>query len=133
MVDQIFKQNPELKQRYMGSGDAPQQAPQQGIGARPTKVEKGPSHDPVDDIVGWCPDGGCEFSPISESNDDCSKGKVSLEDNRFSFISGSNDSLTQSPNKIPLETSNQSFQKSEKLKKMDESYERLMAERNLLK
>ena len=141
MVDQIFKQNPELKQRYMGSGhapqqasqQAPQQAPQQGIGARPTKVEKGPSHDPVDDIVGWCPDGGCEFSPISESNDDCSKGMVSLEDNRFSFISDSNDSLAQSPNKIPLETSNQQFQKSEKLKKMDESYERLMAERNLLK
>ena len=45
----------------------------QGIGNQPTKVEKGPDHDPIDDLVGWCPDGGCSFSPISETNDDCSK------------------------------------------------------------
>jgi hypothetical protein len=132
MVEQIFRQNPELKHKY--STDTPKPAVQQSIGATPTKVEKGPSHDPIDDIIGWCPDGGCEFSMISETNDDCSKKMVSLEDTRFSFISETDDQLSApQPNKIPLETTNQQFQKSEKQQRMDESYERLMAERNLLK
>ena len=30
------------------------------IGQTPQKIT-GPDHDPVDDIIGWCPDGGCSF------------------------------------------------------------------------
>ena len=142
MVEQVFTQNPELKQKYHPQQRAPQQrAPQQGappgaqqsIGQKPVKAEKGPSHDPIDDLIGWCPDGGCSFAPISESNDDCSKANVSLEDTRFSFIGDDSQVPVDTAQKIPLETDNSMYQKNEKQKKMDESYERLMAERNLLR
>ena len=84
--------------------------------------------------MGWCPDGGCTFAPISESNDDFSKQNVSLEDTRFSVISEASDNLSSGGvQKVPMENSNESFQKQEKQKKMDDSYERLMNERNLLK
>jgi hypothetical protein len=141
MVEQIFQQNPQLKQKYH-----PQQVPkqqQQGsmgqgsmgqapIGQTPQKIT-GPDHDPVDDIIGWCPDGGCEFSPISEDNDDCSKRSVTLDDTRFSFISDSDDKLSQNNvTSIPMQQNNDQFQSSAKQVKMDQSYERLMAERKLL-
>ena len=147
MVEQIFKQNPQLKEKYHPQQQQQQstqlQQPQrqhqnfnqdqQGIGQQPQKMSS-PEYDPVDDIVGWCVDDGCSFSPISETNDDCSKGKATLEDTRFSFISEGNDQLSggNTATKIPMEPSNAQFQKSAKQQQMDESYERLMAERNLI-
>ena len=153
MVEQIFKQNPQLKEKYHPQQQQQQQQSaqlqqpqrqqnfnqgqqgidQQGIGQQPQKMSS-PDYDPVDDIVGWCVDDGCSFSPISETNDDCSKGKATLEDTRFSFISEGNDQLSggNTATKIPMENSNAQFQKSAKQKQMDESYERLMAERNLI-
>ena len=152
MVEQIFKQNPQLKEKYHPQQQQQQQSAQlqqpqrqqnfnqgqqgidqQGIGQQPQKMST-PDYDPVDDIVGWCVDDGCSFSPISETNDDCSKGKATLEDTRFSFISEGNDQLSggNTATKIPMETTNAQFQKSAKQKQMDESYERLMAERNLI-
>jgi hypothetical protein len=160
MVEQIFAQNPALKEKYhpqqgqqgqvMQSHQKvgePQQLGQtrqlQGVGGGggggggggPAKVEKGPSHDPVDDLIGWCPDGGCSFADISESNDDCSKQLVSLDNNMFASISEGNDQLApqSQPNKVPLGQDNSQFQKSEKQQQMDSSYERLMAERQLIK
>ena len=147
MVEQIFKQNPQLKERYHPQPQQPQQQQQQqqqsqqqprqmqpaSIGKEPQKI-KGPDYDPVDDIVGWCPDGGCTFSPISETNDDFSKKNVSLEDTRFSFISDDNDKLSggTTETRVPIGENNDQFQKSAKQQQMDESYERLMAERNLI-
>ena len=149
MVEQIFKQNPQLKEKYHPQQQQQQQQQsaqlqqpqrqqnfnqgQQGIGQQPQKMSS-PDYDPVDDIVGWCVDDGCSFSPISETNDDCSKGKATLEDTRFSFISEGNDQLSggNTATKIPMENSNAQFQKSAKQQQMDESYERLMAERNLI-
>lgn len=163
MVEQIFRQNPQLKEKYhpqqrqqQPQHQQQQQQPQhqqqpqqqsaqlpppqrqlggtqQTIGQQPQKMN-GPNYDPVDDIVGWCVDDGCSFSPISETNDDCSKKKATLEDTRFSFINEENDQLSGSntATKIPMENSNAQFQKSAKQQQMDESYERLMAERNLI-
>ena len=151
MVEQIFRQNPQLKEKYHPQQPSQQRQPQsqesaqlqpaqrqmgsaqQTIGQPPQKISS-PDYDPVDDIVGWCVDDGCSFSPISETNDDCSKKKATLEDTRFSFINEGNDQLSggNSATKIPMENSNAQFQKSAKQQQMDESYERLMAERNLL-
>ena len=162
MVEQIFRQNPQLKEKYHPQAQQQQQPQQpqqqqqlqqpqqpqlaqlqppqrqmgnkqQTIGQQPQKMSS-PDYDPVDDIVGWCVDEGCSFSPISESNDDCSKGKATLEDTRFSFISEEGDKLSggNGATKIPMENSNAQFQKSAKQQQMDESYERLMAERNLI-
>lgn len=154
MVEQVFTQSPQLKEKYhpqrqqqqgqMPQGshrvNEPQQLGQarqlnnQGIGNQPTKVEKGPDHDPIDDLVGWCPDGGCSFSPISETNDDCSKKTVSLDDNMFALISDNNDQLAPADyEKVELGQDNSKFQKSAKQQQMDSSYERLMAERQLIK
>ena len=160
MVEQIFKQNPELKQKYHPEQHQYQQQPQQQPQHQyqhqqqpqqqpqhqqqhqhqqpdnnlPDKPGKGPDYDPVDDLVGWCPDGGCTFSDISELNDDCSKQIVSLQDNMFSPILEENDqSMVQQPQKVPMEQDNSQFQKSAKQQQMDSSYERLMAERQLLK
>ena len=151
MVEQIFQRNPELKQKYhpqssagqgQGPGAGQGQGPGQGrgpgpgqgpIGATPQKIT-GPPTDPVDELVGWCPDGGCTFSPISDKNDDCSKSFVSLDDNRYSMISDKDDALSsKTPHqKVGLGQDNQQFQKTAKQQKMDESYERLMAERRLI-
>lgn len=139
MVEQIFKQNPELKQKYhpeqhQQQQPMQQQPMQQPENNLPDKPGKGPDYDPVDDLVGWCPDGGCTFSDISELNDDCSKQIVSLQDNMFSPILEENDqSMVQQPQKVPMEQDNSQFQKSAKQQQMDSSYERLMAERQLLK
>lgn len=139
MVEQIFKQNPELKQKYHPEQQQHQQQLQQPMQQQPEnnlpdKPGKGPDYDPVDDLVGWCPDGGCSFSDISEQNDDFSKQKVSLQDNMFSPILEENDqSMVQQPQKVPMEQDNSQFQKSAKQQQMDSSYERLMAERQLIK
>ena len=134
MVEQIFRQNPQLR----GKSHPEQQQQQQhtsmkSIGQEPTKTN-GPLNDPVDDLVGWCPDGGCSFAPISESNDDCSKRSVSVEDTRFSFISENDEKMPiQNIEKVPMQQNNDQFQKSAKQQHMDSSYERLMAERQLIK
>lgn len=146
MVEQIFKSNPELKQQYHPGQQPEQQGQQQGQGQaqqgqqgheqqqQPDKPGKGPNHDPVDDLIGWCPDGGCSFAEITESNDDCSKKMVSLEDsNMFASISDGNDQLAPNPQKVALEQDNSNFQQSAKQQQMDSSYERLMAERQLIK
>ena len=147
MVEQIFKQNPELKQKYhpeQYQQQLQQQHQQQPMQQQPMqhqpennlpdKPGKGPDYDPVDDLVGWCPDGGCSFSDISEQNDDCSKQMVSLQDNMYSPILEENDqSMVQQPQKVPMEQDNSQFQKSAKQQQMDSSYERLMAERQLIK
>ena len=126
MVEQIFKSNPELKQQYHPE--------QQGQAQQhPDKPGKGPNHDPVDDLIGWCPDGGCSFAEITETNDDCSKKMVSLDDNMFASISDGNDQLAPNPQKVALEQDNSNFQQSAKQQQMDSSYERLMAERQLIK
>ena len=153
LVEQIFRQNPGLKNKYHPQQTPSQQTPsQQGppqnsqlsnqqqtmgrpnhesmksIGQEPEKT------DPVDELIGWCPDGGCSFSPITEASDDCSKRMEPIDDTRFSFISDSDDKIPIDPvKKVPMENSNQEFQRSEKLKQMDSSYERLMAERQLIK
>lgn len=145
MVEQIFRQNPQLREKYHPQQQKQQQHQQQhqqqqqqhtsmkSIGQEPTKTN-GPLNDPVDDLVGWCPDGGCSFAPISDSNDDCSKRNVSVEDTRFSFISDSDEKMPiQNIEKIPMQQNNDQFQKSAKQQQMDSSYERLMAERQLIK
>ncbi len=133
MVEQIFKSNPQLKEKYHPSESKPATT-QNNEETMPAKPVKGPAYDPVDDLVGWCPDGGCSFSIISETNDDCSKKMVSLDDNMFAVISDSNDKLVgEEPQKVDIGNDNTNFQKSAKQKQMDESYERLMAERNLIK
>ena len=109
MVEQIFKQNPELKQKYHPEQQQQQHQPENNL---PDKPGKGPDYDPVDDLVGWCPDGGCSFSDISEQNDDCSKQMVSLKDNMFSPILEENDqTMIQQPQKVPMEQDNSQFQK----------------------
>ena len=151
MVEKIFQQNPQLKEKYhpqQGKDKQPQQQQQPQHQQQPqqqqqpqrpnmqqqlSKPGKGPSHDPVDDLVGWCPDGGCYFSPISESNDDCSKQLVDLTDNIFATISEDNDQLAPAPQKVELGQDNSQYQKSEKQQQMDNSYDRLMNERNLIK
>ena len=140
MVEQIFKSNPELKQQYHPGQQPEQQGQQQGQRQQgqgqqqSDKPGKGPNHDPVDDLIGWCPDGGCSFAEITESNDDCSKKMVSLEDsNMFASISDGNDQLAPNPQKVALEQDNSNFQQSAKQQQMDSSYERLMAERQLIK
>jgi hypothetical protein len=144
MVEQIFKSNPELKQQYHPGQQPEQQGQQQGQRQQgheqqgqgqqqPDKPGKGPNHDPVDDLIGWCPDGGCSFAEITESNDDCSKKMVSLDDNMFASISDGNDQLAPNPQKVALEQDNSNFQQSAKQQQMDSSYERLMAERQLIK
>ena len=62
MVEQIFQQNPQLKEKYhpQQPQQPQQQQPQQQeqeIGQRPQKMSS-PDYDPVDDIVGWCPGDG---------------------------------------------------------------------------
>jgi len=144
MVEQIFKSNPELKQQYhpeqqqQGQQGHEQQQQQQQQGneqqqQQPDKPNKGPNHDPVDELIGWCPDGGCSFAEITETNDDCSKKMVSLDDNMFASISEGNDQLAPNPQKVALEQDNSNFQQSAKQQQMDSSYERLMAERQLIK
>ena len=69
MVEQIFEQHPELKQKYHPEQQEPQQLEQHqqlqqqkqfpSENNAPEKPGKGPDYDPVDDLVGWCPDGGC--------------------------------------------------------------------------
>ena len=127
MVQEILQQNPEL--------DPQQPVLQQQLGHPPSTQNSGsnPNHDPVDDLVGWCPGEGCSFADISEQNDDCSKKNVSLEDTRFSFISGEDAPLSEPHSKVALEQSDEQFKASEKRKQMDASYERLMAERQLVK
>lgn len=153
LVEQIFRQNPGLKNKYHPQQPPSQQAPsQQGppqnsqlsnqqqtmgrpnhesmksIGQEPVKT------DPVDELIGWCPDGGCSFSPITEASDDCSKRMDPIEDTRFSFISDSDEKIPiDSVHKVPMKQSNDEFQRTEKLQQMDASYERLMAERQLIK
>ena len=146
MVEQIFESNPELKQQYHPEQGQPQQdqgqpqqgQPQQGQTMQdnnsPGKPGKGPVYDPVDELVGWCPDGGCSFAPISEQNDDVSKQHVSLEDTQYTFITEEGDELSgQTATKVPMEQDNSQFQKSAKQQQMDSSYERLMSERQLIK
>ena len=124
MVQEILQQNPGLD---------PQQ--QEQVGQPPSTQNPGsnPSHDPVDDLVGWCPGEGCSFADITEQNDDCSKKNVSLEDTRFSFISGEDAPLSDPHSKVALEQSDEQFKASAKRQQMDASYERLMAERQLVK
>jgi len=168
MVQQIFEQYPELKQKYHPEQRAPsqpqqqqpqqqqsqQQQPQQQQSQQqqpqqqqpqqqqqqlkdnvPGNPGKGPSYDPVDDLVGWCPGGGgCSFANISDQDDNCSKQEVPLEDTNFTFITDGDDKLSQStPQKVPMEQDNSQFQQSAKRQQMDSSYTRLMAERDLLK
>jgi hypothetical protein len=140
MVEKIFQKNPQLKEKYhpqQGQDKQPQQQQhhqqKQQQQQHLSKPGKGPSHDPVDDLVGWCPDGGCSFSPISESNDDCSKQLVDVADNMFATISEDNDQLAPAPQKVELGQDNSQYQKSSKQQQMDSSYERLMNERNLIK
>jgi hypothetical protein len=143
MVEQIFKSNPELKQQYHPeqsnqeqqnqSQGQPQQPQQPHQPHQPQQSQQSADHDPVDDLIGWCPDGGCSFAPISEQNDDCSKKIVSLEDTNFTFIADGDDQLAPSPQKVPMESDNSQFQQSAKQQQMDSSYERLMAERQLIK
>ena len=131
MVEQIFTQSPQLKEKYhpeqgqQQQGNVPQGSrrvnePQQlgqsrqlnnhGIGNQPAKA------------------------PISETNDDCSKKVVSLDDNIFAMISDSNDQLAPADHqKVELGQDNSQFQKSAKQQQMDSSYERLMSERQLIK
>ena len=138
LVQQIFEKNPQLKQKY--HPDKPQQNQNQNqnqnqgnIGQAPKDLQTS-SPDKIDELIGWCPDGGCMYSEITDKNDDCSKQNVSLNDDRYSFISDDNsvNGLSDNLVKIPMEQDNKDYQKSEKQQKMDQSYERLMNERKLL-
>ena len=51
----------------------------------------------------------------------------------FATISDNNDQLAPAPQKVELGQDNTQYQKSAKQQQMDSSYERLMAERNLIK
>ena len=142
MVQEILQQNPGLdpQQQQQGQQQGQQSSQQQGqqqeqVGQPPSTQNSGsnPSHDPVDDLVGWCPGEGCSFADITEQNDDFSKKNVSLEDTRFSFISGEDAPLSDPHSKVGLEQSDEQFKASAKRQQMDASYERLMAERQLVK
>ena len=130
MVQEILQQNPGLDPQQQQPGQQ-----QQEVGQPPSTQNSGsnPSHDPVDDLVGWCPGEGCSFADITEQNDDFSKKNVSLEDTRFSFISGEDAPLSDPHSKVGLEQSDEQFKASAKRQQMDDSYERLMAERQLVK
>ena len=57
-----------------------------------------------------------------------------IEDTRFSFISDNDEKIPiDSVHKVPMKQSNDEFQMTEKLKQTDASYERSMAERQLIK
>ena len=153
LVEQIFRKNPTLKDRYHPQQNNPpnqQNNPpnqqnnqlsneQQTMTKQPHESMKSigqepKKEDPVDELIGWCPDGGCSFSQITESSDDCSKRMDPIDDTRFSFISEKDDKIPiDSVQKVPMKNSNDEFQKTEKLQQMDSSYERLMAERQLIK
>lgn len=148
LVEQIFRQNPGLKNKYHPQQPPSQQGPPQNSQLTNQQQTMGrPNHesmksigqepekkDPVDELIGWCPDGGCSFSPITEASDDCSKRMDPIEDTRFSFISDNDEKIPiDSVHKVPMKQSNDEFQRTEKLKQMDASYERLMAERQLIK
>ena len=136
MVQEILQQNPELDPQQQQQGQQQGQQQQQlEVGQPPSTQNSGsnPSHDPVDDLVGWCPGEGCSFADITEQNDDCSKKNVSVEDTRFSFISGEDAPLSDPHSKVALEQSDEQFKASAKRQQMDASYERLMAERQLVK
>jgi len=146
LVEQIFRGNPGLKEKYHSQQNNPPDKQnnqlsneQQTMGRSPHESMKSigqepKKEDPVDELIGWCPDGGCSFSPITETNDDCSKRMEPIDDIRFSFISDKDDKIPiDSVHKVPMENSNDEFQKTEKLQHMDSSYERLMAERQLIK
>ena len=130
MVQEILQQNPGLDPQQQQPGQQQEQ-----VGQPPSTQDSGsnPSHDPIDDLVGWCPGEGCSFADITEQNDDRSKKNVSLEDTRFSFISGEDAPLSDPHSKVALEQSDEQFKASAKRKQMDASYERLMAERQLVK
>ena len=131
MVQEILQQNTELDpQQQQEQGQQQQQ-----VGQPPTTQNSGsnPDHDPVDDLVGWCPGEGCSFGDITEQNDDFSKKNVSVEDTRFSFISGEDAPLSDPHSKVGLEQSDEQFKASAKRQQMDASYERLMSERQLVK
>lgn len=146
LVEQIFSQNPSLKDRYHPQQNNPPDQQnnqlsneQKTMGKQPHESMKSigqepKKEDPVDELIGWCPDGGCSFSPITESSDDCSKRMDPIDDIRFSFISDKDDKIPiDSVHKVPMKNSNNEFQKTEKMQQMDSSYERLMAERQLIK
>jgi len=114
MVEEILRVNPSLVQ-------TPELEPQEV------------SSDPVDDLVGWCPEDGCTFSNITEQGDDCAKKNVSTEDTLFSFITDESEPLSNPHSKIGIEQTNEQYQGSVKRQQMDSSYERLMAERDLIK
>jgi len=136
MVQEILQQDPSLGQgptQQPSLGQGPTQQPSLGQGPTQSPGNQQPATDPVDDLIGWCPDDGCSFSDITEQNDDCAKTNVSVDDTRFSFISEGSESLSDPHSKIGLEQSNEQYQVSEKRQQMDASYERLMAERDLVK
>ena len=134
MVQEILQQNPGLDPQQQEQ-EQEQGQQQQQVGQPPSTQNSGsnPSHDPVDDLVGWCPGEGCSFADITEQNDDFSKKNVSVEDTRFSFISGEDARLSDPHSKVGLEQSDEQFKASAKRQQMDASYERLMAERQLVK
>ena len=130
MVQEILQQNTELDPQQQQEQEQGQQ-----VGQPPTTQNSGsnPDNDPVDDLVGWCPGEGCSFADITEQNDDFSKKNVSVEDTRFSFISGEDSPLSDPHSKVGLEHSDEQFKASAKRQQMDASYERLMSERQLVK
>ena len=132
MVQEILQQNPGLdpQQQQQQPG---QQQQQVGQPSQNSNNGSNPDHDPVDDLIGWCPGEGCSFADITEQNDDFSKKNVSVEDTRFSFISGEDAPLSDPHSKVGLEQSDEKFKASAKRQQMDASYERLMAERQLVK
>ena len=96
------------------------------IGQEPEK------NDPVDELIGCLMEDS--FSPITEASDDCSKRMDPIEDTRFHlFLIMMKKFPSIVFHKVPMKQSNDEFQRTEKLKQMDASYERLMAERQLIK
>ena len=143
LVQQLVKQNPEL-QTYMDQLDSQNRSNDQSNNQSNNQSNDQPESQSNKlpeggecQLDGWCLNGACNYSTITDSNDNCAKRTDPLLDiNPYSFISDSNDNLTQTNNtisKLPIEQDNTQFQKSVKQQQMDSSYERLMQERQLIK
>ena len=117
IVQKILEENPNLQTK---SNESPPQQPP-------------PEKNKEDDMLAWCPGDGCSFSPITEDNDDCAN-QIKPIDSIISYISDSNDNLSESNTHKSIQTgsNNNNYQQNNKIQQMDDSYERLMNERKMM-
>jgi hypothetical protein len=128
--DDVFDYLNKIVGELLKQGQQGQQQGQQGQ-QQPANLSSNNVED--NSIIGWCVDDSCMFSELSDSNDDCANQCRKINDIKYSYILDDVSTAPINHSKVPMETSNEQFTKSAKQQQMDASYERLMAERNLIK